>query len=108
MMEGVARIDALGANPADGRVVWSPVKSLWNGTMLCCTVVFAPLTATPGAVVLFVVSTWLSLLLGHSVGMHRRFIHRSYDCSKWRVGSPRPEELREDLILTEAKESAPS
>jgi fatty-acid desaturase len=31
---------------------------------------------------LFVVSTYLSLLLGHSVGMHRKLIHRTYDCSK--------------------------
>lgn len=51
--------------------------------MLGCSLVFAPLTVTPGAVLLFAISTYLSLLLGHSVGMHRRFIHRSYSCRKW-------------------------
>jgi fatty-acid desaturase len=51
--------------------------------MILCAVAFAVPTATTGAVVTFVVSTYVSLLLGHSVGMHRRFIHRSYDCKKW-------------------------
>jgi sn-1 stearoyl-lipid 9-desaturase len=83
MMKGVARIDGRGVNAAEGRVAWNPVKSLWNGAMIGCTIVFAPMTATPGAVALFLVSTYLSLLLGHSVGMHRRLIHRSYECSKW-------------------------
>ena len=32
--------------------------------------------------VVFVVTTYLSLLLGHSVGMHRKLIHRTYECSK--------------------------
>ena len=32
---------------------------------------------------MFSVTTYLSLLFGHSVGMHRRLIHRSYDCPKW-------------------------
>jgi stearoyl-CoA desaturase (delta-9 desaturase) len=31
----------------------------------------------------FVVSTAVSLNLGHSLGMHRRFIHRAYNCPKW-------------------------
>ncbi len=41
------------------------------------------LTITAGAVVLFFVSTIVTLCLGHSLGMHRRFIHRSYSCPKW-------------------------
>ena len=69
--------------PSKGVVVWSPAKSLWNMSMLACAIVFAPLLITPGAVLLFVVATYWSLLLGHSVGMHRRFIHRSYACKKW-------------------------
>ncbi|MGH8240926.1 MAG: acyl-CoA desaturase, partial [Steroidobacteraceae bacterium] len=71
------------ADAVDGSVVWSPAKSLWNMAMLASTIVFAPLFVTPGAVVLFLVTTYGSLLLGHSVGMHRRFIHRSYSCKKW-------------------------
>lgn len=83
MMKEVARIDAREANAVDGRVVWSPAKSIWNGAMMVCAVVLAPLTFSASALVLFLVSTYLSLLLGHSVGMHRRFIHRNYRCSKW-------------------------
>ncbi|MGH8177966.1 MAG: acyl-CoA desaturase [Steroidobacter sp.] len=83
MMKEVARIDGRGANALQGAVVWSPAKSLWNSTMLAVALIAGPLNITISAVVLFVVSTYISLLLGHSVGMHRRFIHRSYECSKW-------------------------
>jgi stearoyl-CoA desaturase (delta-9 desaturase) len=51
--------------------------------MILCTIVFAVPTATTGAIVAFFLSTYVSLLLGHSVGMHRRFIHRSYHCKPW-------------------------
>ena len=77
MMHPVARMDGQGADAVAGRVVWSPAKSLWNMTMLACAIGVAPLFVTPGAVVMFLVTTYCSLLLGHSVGMHRRFIHRS-------------------------------
>lgn len=83
MMKPVARMNGSGASAVAGRVIWSPAKSLWNMSTLACAVVFAPLLITPGAVLLFVVATYCSLLLGHSVGMHRRFIHRSYSCKKW-------------------------
>jgi fatty-acid desaturase len=83
MMQDVIRMDGHGANAVDGRVVWSPVKSVWNSSMILCALLFAPFTITEGAVALLIVSTYVSLLLGHSVGMHRRFIHRSYECRKW-------------------------
>ena len=51
--------------------------------MLSCALVLAPLTFSWSALALFVVSTYITLLLGHSIGMHRRLIHRSFDCSKW-------------------------
>lgn len=31
----------------------------------------------------FLVSSAVTLCIGHSLGMHRRLIHRSYQCSKW-------------------------
>src|SRR6185503_7127973 len=83
MMHPVARMDGQGADAVTGRVVWSPAKSLWNMTMLAGAIGLAPLFVTPGAVAMFLVTTYCSLLLGHSVGMHRRFIHRSYSCRKW-------------------------
>lgn len=82
-MKGVFRVDGIGANPCEGQVVWSPAKSLWNMSMLSVALTFGPLTASPDALVMFFISTYLTLLLGHSVGMHRRLIHRSYDCFKW-------------------------
>ena len=83
MMKPVARMQGAGASAVAGRVVWSPAKSLWNMSMLACAIVFAPWVVTPAALLLFGVTTYCSLLLGHSVGMHRRFIHRSYACAKW-------------------------
>ena len=40
-------------------------------------------TVTPGALLLFVTSTAVVLLLGHSLGNHRKLIHNSYACPKW-------------------------
>ena len=34
------------------------------------------------AIAVFLIFTYVSLLLGHSVGMHRKLIHRTYQCSK--------------------------
>lgn len=79
------RIDRPGGsgNAIDGDVVVDPVKVAWVGTMLVLGTVGSALTLTPGAVVLFVVTTAVSLCLGHSLGMHRLFIHRSYRSPKW-------------------------
>jgi stearoyl-CoA desaturase (delta-9 desaturase) len=51
--------------------------------MLAVALVAGPFTATPSALIMFAVLTYGTLLLGHSVGMHRYFIHRSYDCPPW-------------------------
>ncbi len=66
-----------------GRVYTDPTKVIWVGTMLVLGTVGSALTATPGAVILFLSSTAITLCLGHSLGMHRRFIHRSYTCPRW-------------------------
>jgi len=66
-----------------GRVSWDPVHSLWNGGMLAAAVVLGPLTFSPTALLVFLVTTGATLLLGHSVGLHRRLIHRSFDCPLW-------------------------
>ncbi len=72
-----------GANATDGRVVWAPAKSLWNTTMFAIALVAGPITATYSALIVFVLLTYLTLLLGHSVGMHRYLIHRTYESSRW-------------------------
>jgi fatty-acid desaturase len=71
------------ADPVRGVVRWDPVRSLWNGGMMLAALLAAPATASPGVLSLFVVLTALTLCLGHSVGMHRRLIHRAFDCPKW-------------------------
>jgi stearoyl-CoA desaturase (delta-9 desaturase) len=83
MRPGVFRVDGADADASLGRVVFAPLKAAWNLGMLAGALVFAPLTFSLGGLVVFLVLTYVTLLLGHSVGMHRRFIHRSYDCPKW-------------------------
>jgi fatty-acid desaturase len=83
MRPEVFRVDGNGADPVAGRVVFSPSKAAWNIGMLLGALVLMPLTFSIGALVVFLGLTYMTLLLGHSVGMHRRFIHRSYDCPKW-------------------------
>jgi len=67
----------------EGVVRWDPVHSLWNGSMLAATVILAPRLFSLGALLVFVGLTGTTLLLGHSVGFHRRLIHRSFDCPLW-------------------------
>ena len=83
MRPGVLRVDESSGDAVRGRVRWDPAKSLWINTCLLVFVGLAPWYTTPGAVVLFVVLTYLTLLLGHSVGMHRGLIHRSFDAPRW-------------------------
>lgn len=66
-----------------GEVLWEPVRSLWFSAMLLGAVVGGLLTFSWGAFALFVMSTALVLLLGHSLGMHRKLIHDSYACPLW-------------------------
>jgi stearoyl-CoA desaturase (delta-9 desaturase) len=66
-----------------GRVRWEPVRSLWWAGMAGTTLLVGPSTASPAALALFVVSTLLVLLLGHSLGSHRKLIHDSFDCPRW-------------------------
>ena len=79
------RIDRPGGsgNAIDGDVVVDPVKVAWVGTMLVFGTLGSALTFNIGAVALFVATTAVSLCLGHSLGMHRLFIHRSYRSPKW-------------------------
>ena len=71
------------ANPLVGRVRWDPAHSLWNGGMLVTALIAGSMLATPGAILLFVITTGAGLLLGHSVGFHRLMIHRSFRTVRW-------------------------
>lgn len=82
MMEPVIRIDGSGADPCAGDVRIDWPKTLWNGTMLAGTLA-ALAVATWQSVLLFLVLTYSTLLIGHSVGMHRMMIHRTFKARLW-------------------------
>jgi fatty-acid desaturase len=82
MMEPVIRVDGSGADPCAGRVRIDWPKSLWNGAMIAGTLA-ALAVATWQSVALFLVLTYATLLIGHSVGMHRMMIHRTFKAQRW-------------------------
>jgi fatty-acid desaturase len=71
------------SSPSEGRIAWAPAKSLWIGGMSLTALIAGPLLFSPSAFVLFVVTTGVTLCLGHSVGMHRKLIHKSFECPLW-------------------------
>ncbi|KAF1719992.1 acyl-CoA desaturase [Pseudoxanthomonas wuyuanensis] len=68
---------------SDGHVRWEPVRSLWFLAMLLGASVGGASTFSWDGLALFALSTAAVLLLGHSLGMHRKLIHGSYDCPRW-------------------------
>lgn len=76
-------IEIPGCSPVAGTVRWDPVHSIWNGGMLAASLLIAPLLFSWSALAVFLVLAGASLLLGHSVGFHRRLIHRSFECPLW-------------------------
>jgi fatty-acid desaturase len=66
-----------------GSVRYAPLKSLWFNGMACAALVGGLLTFTWTAFAVFLVSTGTVLLLGHSLGSHRKLIHDSFQCPKW-------------------------
>jgi fatty-acid desaturase len=82
MMKPVLRVDGSRASATDGRPVLDWPKACWNGGMLAVALIACPILFSWSAVALFAVTTYASLLVGHSVGMHRMMIHRSFLCPK--------------------------
>ena len=82
MRKQVWRVDGRGANAVHGRVVWAPIKSLWNSAMYGGAIALAPFHFSWSAVAVFVLLSYPTLLLGHSIGMHRRLIHKTFDTPK--------------------------
>jgi stearoyl-CoA desaturase (delta-9 desaturase) len=66
-----------------GEVRYAPAKSIWFLGMSGAAVAGGLATATFDAVLLFLAATTCVLLLGHSLGSHRKLIHDSYQCPKW-------------------------
>jgi fatty-acid desaturase len=55
----------------------------WNGGMMVTALILGPVFFSWSAFVLFIATTAAALLLGHSIGYHRKMIHGSFDCPKW-------------------------
>lgn len=84
LVEGSARIRAgAGADPASGVVRWRPAKSLWIGSMTAIALIVGPFVFSWEAFATFLLLTAVTLCAGHSVGMHRRLIHNSFECPLW-------------------------
>ncbi|MBN9088173.1 MAG: acyl-CoA desaturase [Reyranella sp.] len=73
---------AAAETPVRGTVRWAPAKSLWIGGM-AAGAGLAPFCASWDAAILFLATTAVTLCFGHSVGMDRRLIHRSFACPLW-------------------------
>ena len=71
------------ASPVEGDVIWDAPRSLWNVGMALGALALGPLLFSWSALAVFVVTAGITLCAGHSVGFHRRMIHRSFGCSKW-------------------------
>ena len=83
MMKPVLRVNGSGASAVDGRPAVDIRKAAWNWSMIASALVFGPPSFTWGALSMACVLTYITLLVGHSAGMHRMMIHRTYQCPKW-------------------------
>jgi fatty-acid desaturase len=70
-------------NAFSGEVVWNPGKSVWFLAHLLVAIFVAPFVVTVSSIGIFIILTGITLCFGHSLGMHRLLIHRSYECPKW-------------------------
>ena len=68
---------------SDGTVRWSPGKSLLYTGMLAGWMIGGTFYFSWSAVALFFVTSAVTLCGGHSLGMHRKFIHNSFHCPDW-------------------------
>jgi fatty-acid desaturase len=71
------------AEVTDGRVEFTLRKGLWFLGMAAAAIIGGALTFTPGALALYVATTAIVLLFGHSLGSHRKLIHDSFQCPRW-------------------------
>lgn len=84
LMESTERVVSVGkSNPLHGVVYWNPVKSLWITGMTVAATVGGALTFSLDAFLVFVVLSAITICGGHSVGMHRLLIHRSFKAPIW-------------------------
>jgi len=65
-----------------GKIVWDAPKSLFYLSMMSMGIFSIPF-ATPSDWLIFLILTGCTILAGHSVGMHRLLIHRTFKTATW-------------------------
>lgn len=70
-------------NPSVGTVRWSWRKSTWISGMTFFGIAGAITSPAVDNLLVFIVTTSITLCFGHSLGMHRCLIHRSFACPPW-------------------------
>lgn len=79
-----SRVTAVPAcSPIDGTIRWSATKSLWVSFMTLAGIIGATTHASWAGLAVFTVLTALTVCAGHSVGMHRLLIHKSFSTHLW-------------------------
>ena len=70
-------------DPMDGQIALAPAKTLWLAFHSLAGLAGILLYPQMDAALVFVVLTVLTICAGHSVGMHRLLIHRSFKTHRW-------------------------
>lgn len=70
-------------NPVEGEVKWASMKSLWFSVHFFIALIGGYFTFSWDAVLIAFLFTVTTLCLGHTIGLHRLMIHRSFECPKW-------------------------
>lgn len=67
----------------EGEVSFQPAKGVWFLGMLGGAIAGALFFFSFAGLLLFLVTTAIVLLFGHSLGSHRKLVHNSYECPRW-------------------------
>lgn len=85
--EGAFKVNSLGnlaeADAGSGRLQWDGPRSIWNMSFIAAALILGPLFFSWSGLAVFLLLSGFTLCVGHSVGFHRRLIHRSFECPKW-------------------------
>ncbi|MEA3032086.1 MAG: sn stearoyl-lipid 9-desaturase [Sphingomonadales bacterium] len=85
--EGAFKVNSLAgleeADAGSGRLEWDAPRSIWNMGFIAAALVLGPLYFSWSGLIVFLLLSGFTLCVGHSVGFHRRLIHRSFECPKW-------------------------
>jgi len=71
------------AQVQEGVVRFCWTKGPWFMCMAALALLGGAFTVSAGALALYVGTTALVLLFGHSLGSHRKLVHDSFQCPRW-------------------------